>query len=215
MWGGHDAGRCHVRSAKGAARTANHKETSAAHPFCAMSLKRTSSNYWQLKSRKILIRMTACLRRTSPRFRQASGPWPRCTGWTLASRSTPSKWPRLVEQTEAGLRELGLHELASCFAEAKELMLPLLAQRADADGDLVEVLDRAGLRARAEDVNRLAWALDNCGPGESLIYEAWIRYRANIRTVSSDPASLSHELDAKTPKTSIASVVPQARHATH
>ena len=36
---------------------------------------------------------------------------------------------QLVAETEAGLRELGLHELASCFAEAKELMLPLLAQR--------------------------------------------------------------------------------------
>jgi hypothetical protein len=32
--------------------------------------------------------------------------------------------PQLVAETEAGLRELGLHELASCFVEAKELMLP-------------------------------------------------------------------------------------------
>jgi hypothetical protein len=31
--------------------------------------------------------------------------------------------PGLVAETEAGLRELGLHELALCFAEAKELML--------------------------------------------------------------------------------------------
>jgi hypothetical protein len=35
--------------------------------------------------------------------------------------------PHLVAETEAGLRELGLHDLASCFVEAKELMLPLLA----------------------------------------------------------------------------------------
>ena len=34
--------------------------------------------------------------------------------------------PQLVAETEAGLRELGLHELALCFVEAQELMLPLL-----------------------------------------------------------------------------------------
>ncbi len=39
--------------------------------------------------------------------------------------------PQLVAETEAGLRELGLAELASCFVEAKELMLPLLAQRTE------------------------------------------------------------------------------------
>lgn len=33
--------------------------------------------------------------------------------------------PQLAAETEAGLRELGLHELASCLVEAKELMLPL------------------------------------------------------------------------------------------
>src|SRR5579863_5209873 len=47
--------------------------------------------------------------------------------------------PQLVAETEAGLRELGLHELASCFAEAKELMLPLLAQRTESDGGIDEI----------------------------------------------------------------------------
>ena len=84
--------------------------------------------------------------------------------------------PHLVAETETGLRELGLNELASCFAEAKELMLPLLANRKEADGDLYEILDRAGLRERAGELNQRAWDLDNLGPGESVIYEAWIRY---------------------------------------
>ncbi|MGA8408863.1 MAG: hypothetical protein WB680_16925 [Candidatus Acidiferrales bacterium] len=84
--------------------------------------------------------------------------------------------PHLVAETEAGLRELGLHDLAVCFAEAKELMLPLLAQRTEADGGLYEILDLAGLRTRADELNERAWALDNLGPGKSLIYETWIRY---------------------------------------
>ncbi len=82
----------------------------------------------------------------------------------------------LVAQTEAGLRELGLHDLALCFAAAKELMLPLLAQRTEADGDSYEILERAGLRTRARELDRRAWALDNLGPPRSAIYEAWIRY---------------------------------------
>jgi len=84
--------------------------------------------------------------------------------------------PQLVAETEAGLRELGLHELASCFVEAKELMLPLLARRTEADGDPHEIVRRAGLETRADELDRRAWALDDLGPGKSVIYEAWIRY---------------------------------------
>lgn len=83
---------------------------------------------------------------------------------------------RLVAETEAGLHELGLHELASCFAEAKELMTPLLATRTASDGDPFEILERKGLRQRAREIDRRAWALDNLGPDKSVIYEAWIRY---------------------------------------
>ena len=71
--------------------------------------------------------------------------------------------PQLVGETEAGLRELGLHDLASCFAEAKELMLPLLAQRAEADGDPYEMLERAGLKLRADEIDRRARSLDDLG----------------------------------------------------
>jgi hypothetical protein len=84
--------------------------------------------------------------------------------------------PQLVTETEAGLRELGLHELASCFVEAKELMLPLLAQRTEADGDPYEILERAGLSTRAEELDERASALGNLGSGKSAIYEAWIQY---------------------------------------
>ncbi len=84
--------------------------------------------------------------------------------------------PGLVVLTEAGLRELGLTELAECFVEAKLLMQPLLADRTEADGDYDEILDRAGLRERADDIDKRAWAMDDRGPGGSVIYDAWIRY---------------------------------------
>ena len=84
--------------------------------------------------------------------------------------------PGLVAETEAGLHELGLHELALCFHEAKELMLPLLAARTEADGDPYEILERKDLREVADELNKRAWALDNLKPKKSVIYEAWMRY---------------------------------------
>jgi len=84
--------------------------------------------------------------------------------------------PGLVAETEAGLRELGLQGLAECFAEAKDLMTPLLAQRTKADGDAYEILERAGLRERADAINKRAWALGGPRPAESVIYKAWIVY---------------------------------------
>ena len=84
--------------------------------------------------------------------------------------------PGLVAETEAGLRELGLHELARCFVEARDLMAPLLAKRTEADGDPYEILERAGLRELGDEIDRRAWAADGRKPGESAIYKAWIRY---------------------------------------
>lgn len=84
--------------------------------------------------------------------------------------------PQLVAETEAGLRELGLVELASIFAEARDLMIPLLTQRRSADGDPYEILKLAGLQHQGDELDRRAWALDDLGPGKSVIYEAWIRY---------------------------------------
>lgn len=82
----------------------------------------------------------------------------------------------LVTQTEEGLVELGFEELALCFREAKELMIPLLGERVDSEEDPNDLLERKGLRARADEIDRRAWAVDNLGPGRSLIYDAWIRY---------------------------------------
>jgi hypothetical protein len=84
--------------------------------------------------------------------------------------------PHLVAETEAGLRELGLSELAACFVEAKEMMLPLLAERTEADGDPYEILEGAELTERADDLDRRASALSELGPGNSAIYNAWVRY---------------------------------------
>jgi hypothetical protein len=89
--------------------------------------------------------------------------------------------PALVAQTEAGLHELGLHELAECFCEAKNLMLPLLAGRTVEDGDPNEILERKGLREAADELNKRAWALHPIAKSKkatesSVIYAAWIRY---------------------------------------
>lgn len=84
--------------------------------------------------------------------------------------------PQMVAETEAGLRELGLHELALCFVEAKELMVPLLANRTEGEGDPYEILEQAGLSARADELDERASTLGNLGPDKSAIYGAWVRY---------------------------------------
>lgn len=84
--------------------------------------------------------------------------------------------PKLVAQTKEGLSELGLHELAACFREAKELMVPLLSQRKEEDGDPYEILEQRDLRHVGRALDKRAWALGGPGPGRSAIYEAWIRH---------------------------------------
>jgi hypothetical protein len=84
--------------------------------------------------------------------------------------------PHLVAQTEAGLHELGLHDLAACFCDAKELMVPLLAKRTEADGDPYEILEANELRADGDALDRRAWELHDPGSGKSQIYEAWTTY---------------------------------------
>jgi hypothetical protein len=84
--------------------------------------------------------------------------------------------PGLVDATEAGLRELGLDKLAACFVEAKQLMTPLLVNWTEADGDPYEILERAGLKDRGDEIDTRATELANSGAGESAIYDAWIRH---------------------------------------
>ena len=57
--------------------------------------------------------------------------------------------PHLAAETEAGLQELGLQELALCFHEAKELMLPLVAEWTQADGDPHDFIDRVSKHSEA------------------------------------------------------------------
>lgn len=84
----------------------------------------------------------------------------------------------LVAETEAGLRELGIHGLAECFAQARDLMMPLLARRTEADGNSDEILDRNGLTEIANELNERASTLGNKGADhkQSAIYAAWVRY---------------------------------------
>jgi hypothetical protein len=85
--------------------------------------------------------------------------------------------PHLVEQTEAGLKELGLDELAQCFREAAELMLPLLARHADSDIDFTDLLESAEIKDHVQQLDDRAWELNGIiTQSDSAIYAAWVRY---------------------------------------
>jgi hypothetical protein len=85
--------------------------------------------------------------------------------------------PGLVAATEAGLTELGLSELAVCFHEAKELMMPLMSNQAEAPDDFDDFLAQNGALEQAEELNDRAWDLNGQKSDEkSLIYSAWVRY---------------------------------------
>lgn len=55
-------------------------------------------------------------------------------------------------------------------------MTPLLANRTEDDGDPYEILERRGLGAQGDELDRRAHTLDDLGPERSVIYEAWVRY---------------------------------------
>lgn len=78
--------------------------------------------------------------------------------------------------------------------------MPLLAQRTEADGDPYEILERQGLKKRADEIDQRASKLDNLGPGESVIYHASVRYARQYpeRFLASwHPARDSRQLDAE------------------
>ena len=83
--------------------------------------------------------------------------------------------PTLVAQTEEGLRELGLHELALVFVEAKTLMVPFI-DRMSPEHPPDELLEQSGLAERGDEVDTKAWDLRDLGNGKSAIYDAWVRY---------------------------------------
>lgn len=83
--------------------------------------------------------------------------------------------PGLVAETEAGLRELGLCDLAAVFCDARDLMVPLFKERGP-DEDPDDLYARKGVQQQVEALDDRAWALDNLRGTRSVIYEAWVRY---------------------------------------
>ena len=81
----------------------------------------------------------------------------------------------LAAQTEEGLLELGLDELAHLFGEAKSLMLPFIDQMSP-DHPPDELLEKSGLAERGDELDRKAWDLHDLGDSKSTIYHAWVRY---------------------------------------
>lgn len=84
--------------------------------------------------------------------------------------------PHLVEEAEAGLKELGLDELAQCFREAAELMIPFMAKHADSDLDPSDLFELDEVKDQVQQLDQRAWDLDKAAPGDSIIYSAWVRY---------------------------------------
>ena len=82
--------------------------------------------------------------------------------------------PNLVRETETGLRELGLVDLAGWFGEAFAIVDPLRAKIASAE-DYYSVLTEHGQMDRIEELTDKA---TNISPrlNDSPIYAAWVRY---------------------------------------
>lgn len=94
-------------------------------------------------------------------------------GWRFLNFGEPG----LVEETEKGLRELGLDLLANYFAETYEIVRPLRETVNNGDQDY-EALERIGKSERIDELSRLAWELESDGEtfSDSVIYGAWLRY---------------------------------------
>jgi hypothetical protein len=82
--------------------------------------------------------------------------------------------PGLVRETEAGLRELGLDEIADYFAEARSVVVPLKAEIKEAE-DYYACLESRGLMDRINELTDRACAKQPTLSG-SPIYAAWTRY---------------------------------------
>lgn len=116
--------------------------------------------------------------RTLPRGLRAMG----ATHWLDISLTLDSiTWhfgnfgePGLVACTEQGLRDLELLDLADCFHDAAELMMPLI--HAPEDKTFEDILEKAEVDGRADELNQRAWALAPAGVDDSVIYNAWVRF---------------------------------------
>lgn len=77
-----------------------------------------------------------------------------------------------VTETEMGLRELGMDEMASLFAEAYRIIEPHLVEIRKLGGDYYVCLERSGEIERIEELSKRAWSVQS----EGGIYLAWVRY---------------------------------------
>lgn len=82
--------------------------------------------------------------------------------------------PGLVRETEAGLRELGLDEIADYFAEAHSIVDPLKPEIKEAQ-DYYACLESRGLMDRTNELTNKASAKQPTLSG-SPIYAAWTKY---------------------------------------
>lgn len=82
--------------------------------------------------------------------------------------------PGLVRETEAGLRELGLGDIADYFMEAHSIVSPLTAEIKEAD-DFHDCLESRGLMERINELTDKALARQPALSG-SPIYAAWVKY---------------------------------------
>jgi hypothetical protein len=82
--------------------------------------------------------------------------------------------PGLVRETEVGLRELGLGEIANYFVEAHAIVNPLRPEIKEAD-DYYQCLESRGLMERINELTDKASATQPSLDG-SPIYAAWIKY---------------------------------------
>ena len=86
--------------------------------------------------------------------------------------------PNLVKETESGLRELGLNDLAEWFAEAFEIVNPLRPEIKSGD-EYYECLTRHGRMERIRELTQNARDKESGSPDAVLgspIYAAWIKY---------------------------------------
>ena len=70
-------------------------------------------------------------------------------------------------------------------------MMPLFARRTEADGDPYQILERAGLKERADEIDRRGDELDDLEPAKSVICTAWIRYTRQRPDRAFGPAARS------------------------
>jgi hypothetical protein len=95
-------------------------------------------------------------------------------GWHFLNFGEPNH----VKETEAGLRELGLEDLAEWFHEAYQIVLPVLPEILGS-GAYLECMEREGRMARINELTRKATELgEGCGKevSGSAIYAAWVKY---------------------------------------